>query len=146
MKSDFFQPSFSSVRRSSLKPQTICSTRPAPRTSRSERFLRERRRRKRRELDMAPAAASLPCFTSSPEEAQNTWRERERKRDRENRVMATHTHTHSGVHITKPLHLILNHTQKGFLLHSNTNVCPSKKTKDRDTQAHSFPDCTSGAH
>ncbi len=39
MKSVFFQPSFSSVRRSSLKPHTICSTSPAPRTSRSERLL-----------------------------------------------------------------------------------------------------------
>lgn len=43
-KSDFFQPSFSSVRRSSLNPHTICSTRPAPRTSLSERLLWDRHR------------------------------------------------------------------------------------------------------
>lgn len=52
MKSDFFQPSFSKVRRSSLHPHIVCSTRPAPRTSRSERFLviPVDRRGRRREL------------------------------------------------------------------------------------------------
>lgn len=65
IKSVFLQPSFSRVRRSSLWAHTLCSTSPAPRTSRSERLLFPKVQRGKKMLDVKKKRKSKQATTEA---------------------------------------------------------------------------------